>query len=140
MPVHFELSITNADKPELQREEVERRVTQFAGIAPVWLTRAATFGRKAELFPGVAFVLGWDTAIRIIDPKYYGGKNARDAALRKLLELECRFIVGGRLDAIGAFRIWDGGALVNEFAELFVSLTEPDFRVDVSSSELRSKE
>ena len=43
VPVHFELSVTNADKPELPRDEVERRLAQFAGFAPVWLTRAATF-------------------------------------------------------------------------------------------------
>src|SRR5262245_46369649 len=67
--VHFELSITNADKPELPREEIERRVAQFAGVGPVWVTRCATFTKKAELFPGAAFVLGWDTAVRVIDPK-----------------------------------------------------------------------
>ena len=81
VPVHFELSITNADKPDLPVEEVERRVAQFTGVGPVWLTRAASFARKAELFPGTAFVLGWDTAVRVIDPKYYGGERERDSAL-----------------------------------------------------------
>src|SRR5437762_1926961 len=47
--VHFELSVVNADKPELPREEVERRVAQFATVGPVWVTRAATFERKADL-------------------------------------------------------------------------------------------
>lgn len=137
VPVQFELSVTNADKPELLRAEVARRVAQFAGVAPIWLTRAATFARKAELFPGVAFVLGWDTAVRVIDPKYYGGEASRDAALRTLFELNCRLVVGGRLDAMGAFRVWDGVELGNAFAELFVALTEGDFRVDVSSRALR---
>ena len=134
--VHFELSVVNADKPELPREEVERRVAQFAGVGPVWLTRAATFEAKADLFPGAAFVLGWDTAVRVIDPKYYGGEAGRDAALRKLLDRGCRLVVGGRIDAAGAFRVWDGG-LAEEFAGLFVAMAEADFRVDVSSSELR---
>src|SRR5215831_19303711 len=58
VPVHFELSVTNVDKPELPREEIERRVSQFAEVAPVWITRAATFEAKAALFPGVAFVVG----------------------------------------------------------------------------------
>ena len=70
---------------------------------------AATFETKAELFPGAAFVLGWDTAVRVIDPKYYGGEAGRDAALGKLLIAGCRLVVGGRLDASGAFRVWDGG-------------------------------
>ena len=137
--VHFELAVVNADKPELPRAEVERRVAQFAGVGPVWVTRAATFAAKAELFPGAAFVLGWDTAVRVIDPKYYGGEPGRDAALRALLVRGCRFVVGGRLDAGGAFRVWDAGAVADEFAGLFVPLTEADFRADVSSTELRRK-
>ncbi len=135
--VHFELSIANADKPELPLDEVERRLTQFLGLAPVWVTRAATFEAKADLFPGAAFVLGWDTAMRVIDPKYYGTEAARDTALRTLLERGCRLVVGGRIDAAGAFRTWDARAVAAEFAELFVPLMEADFRADVSSTELR---
>jgi hypothetical protein len=139
VPVHFELSVTNADKAELLPAEVERRVTQFAGLAPVWVTRAAVFEMKADLFPGAAFVLGYDTAVRVIDPRYYGGVVERDAALRKLLDRGCRLVVGGRLDAGGAFRVWDGGGLSAEFDGLFVALTEADFRTDVSSTQLRSR-
>jgi len=137
LPVHFELSIANADKPELPREEVERRVTQFANVGDVWITRAPTFEAKADLFPGAAFVLGWDTAVRVIDPKYYGGEVGRDAAMRKLMERGCRFVVGGRVDREHRFRVWDGGDLPEEFAGLFVALTEADFRADVSSTQLR---
>jgi hypothetical protein len=137
--VHFELSVVNADKPELPREEVERRVAQFAGVGPVWVTRAATFEEKAELFPGAAFVLGWDTAVRVIDPKYYGGDAGRNAVLRKLLDRGCKLVVGGRVDASGAFRVWDGGGLEDECASLFVALSEVDFRADVSSTLLREK-
>jgi hypothetical protein len=137
--VHFELSVVNADKPELPREEVERRAAQFAGVGPVWVTRAPTFAAKAELFPGAAFVLGWDTAVRVIDPKYYGGEVRRDAALRSLVERGCRLVVGGRVDASGAFRTW-GGGVESEFAGLFVALAEEDFRADVSSTQLRARQ
>jgi hypothetical protein len=136
--VHFELSVVNADKPELPREEVERRAAQFAGVGPVWVTRAPTFLAKAELFPGAAFVLGWDTAVRVSDPKYYGGESGRDAALRTMLESGCRLVVGGRVDASGAFRTWDGNEMGREFAGLFVALAEEDFRADVSSTQLRA--
>src|SRR5947207_12169543 len=61
VPVAFELSVANVDKPELTAEEVARRVARFAGVGPVWVTRAATFEAKAGLFPGAAFVLGFDT-------------------------------------------------------------------------------
>lgn len=137
--VHFELSVRNADKPELPREEVERRVRQFAGVGPVWLTRSPTFEQKADAFPRTAFVLGWDTAVRVIDPRYYGGEAGRDAALRKLLARGCWLVVGGRVDALGRFREWDGDGLPAEFAPLFVPLTEADFRADVSSTQLRGE-
>jgi hypothetical protein len=136
-PVDYELSVTNADKPDLPRAEVERRVAQFAGVGAVWVTRAAAFEKKADIFPGTAFVLGWDTAVRVIDPKYYGGELGRDRALAKLLDRGCRLLVGGRVDAGGAFRVWEPTAVAAEFAALFVALAEADFREDVSSTELR---
>ncbi|MDY3563812.1 hypothetical protein R5W23_005434 [Gemmata sp. JC673] len=135
--VHFELSVQNADKPELPPDEVERRVKQFAGVGLVWVTRAAAFEKKADLFPGAALVLGWDTAVRVVNPKYYGGAAGRDRALRKLIDRGCKLVVGGRLDPGGAFRVWETPAALAAFGELFVPLTEADFRVDVSSTELR---
>lgn len=136
-PVAFELSLANVDKPDLNANEVVRRLEAFRGVAPVWVTRAATFERKAELFPGCAFVVGYDTAIRLIDAKYYGHEEScRDECLRRLLDRGCRVLVGGR--RIGdAFRVWDGAAIAPAVRELFVTLSEAEFRVDRSSSELR---
>jgi hypothetical protein len=139
VPIHFELSITNADKPELPLPEVDRRLAQFTAVGPVWLTRAATFEQKAALFPGAAFVLGYDTAVRVIDPKYYGGEGPRDAALKRLAEVGCRLVVGGRLDESGTFRVWERSAVPEVFAALFLPLAEADFRVDVSSRTLRGE-
>jgi hypothetical protein len=136
--VHFELSVTNAEKPELPLEEVTRRLKAFHGVAPVWITRAWAFEAKADLFPGTAFVLGYDTAIRLIDPRFYGVDEARrDAALRKLLDRGCRVVVGGRIDAGGVFRTW-ASEMESKFGELFVPLTEADFRIDLSSTQLRA--
>ncbi len=137
--VEFELSVTNADKPELAADEVERRVRQFAGRAAVWVTRAWAFEQKAAAFPGAAFVVGWDTAVRLVDPRYYAADDARrDASLRALLDAGCRVVVGGRVDAAGAFRVWAGDGLAAEYRRLFVPLTEADFRADVSSTALRA--
>lgn len=138
-PVAYELSLANVDKPDLDAVEVSRRLAAFRGVAPVWITRAATFERKAELFPGCAFVVGFDTAIRLVDAKYYGNDGAvRDACLRNLIARRCRVLVGGR--RVGeAFRVWDGEAIAPEFRELFVTIGEGEFRVDRSSTELRSK-
>ena len=67
----FELSVANVDKPALAPEEVRRRLAQFAWRAAVWLTRAPTYTEKAELFPGCVFVVGADTAARIVQPRFY---------------------------------------------------------------------
>ncbi|MCS6863710.1 MAG: hypothetical protein RMJ56_01775 [Gemmataceae bacterium] len=135
--VHYELSWHNVDKPPLSPDEVERRVAQFVTIGPLWLTQAPTFLDKAALFPGAAFVVGWDTAIRVIDPKYYGSVAARDAALRRLLAYGCRLVVGGRIDGQGVFRVWHDHEWSREFGPLFMALSEGDFREDISSTQLR---
>src|SRR5262249_35492969 len=57
VPVAFELSVTNVDKPPLSPAEVRRRLAQFAWHGPVWVTRTPTFAEKARLFPGAAFVV-----------------------------------------------------------------------------------
>lgn len=138
VPVAFELSVRNVDKPDLDVAETDRRTAQFAGVGPVWVTRAATFAEKAELFPGTAFVVGYDTAVRLVDPRYYADDaGRRDAVLARVAALGCRVVVGGRLDAAGGFRTWDVGG--GPLPELFVALAEADFRADVSSTRLRAE-
>ena len=138
--VEFELSIANVDKPPLDPEEITRRIAQFAGVASIWVTRAATFLHKADLFPGAAFVVGFDTAVRLVDPKYYRGDPAlRDAALHSLHVRGCRIVIGGRADAAGRFRTWEAATIDPAFTDLFLPLTETDFRADVSSTALREE-
>lgn len=140
IPVDFELSVHNVDKPALSAEVVTQRVRQFVGFAPVWLTAAPTFRQKAELFPGCWFVVGWDTAIRVIDPRYAGGDPAeRDAVLEGLMQAGCRFLVAGRVDGERTFRRWQGSEVADHYQGLFEVLTEQDFRLDLSSTELRGK-
>ncbi len=134
-PVAFELSLANVDKPELSPTEALRRLEAFRGVAPVWLTRAATFARKAELFPGCAFAIGYDTAVRLVDARYCGGDGAaRDAMLDRFRAAGHRFVVGGRSIG-GEFRTWNAPA----WRDLFVPLGEEAFRVDRSSTELRTR-
>jgi Cytidylyltransferase-like len=139
-PVAFELSVTNVDKPELPPDEVLRRLEQFRSRHPVYVTRAATFREKAALFPGCVFVVGADTAVRVIDPRFYSGDPA--AMLRGLDEIRaanCRFFVAGRVDSGGRFVEVGGVAVPNGYRDLFEGPAEREFRVDVSSTELRSK-
>ena len=132
-PVHFELSRTNVEKPELSDEVVNTRIEQFRGFAPIWVTQAAIFEAKSALFPGALFVVGFDTALRLLDAKYYADEAHRDASLQAIRDRGCQFVVGGRIDSSSVFRTWENPG------ELFEVLTEADFRFDLSSTELRAK-
>jgi hypothetical protein len=136
--VAFELSVANVDKPELPPDEVRRRLAQFLGLAPIFVTRAPTFAEKARLFPGAVLVVGTDTAVRVLDPRYYDGDlGRRDAALAVIRAAGCRFLVGGRTTSEGAFVHLDHVEVPVAFRDLFEGLSEGEFRVDVSSTALR---
>ncbi|HEU5099434.1 MAG TPA: hypothetical protein VFU22_10465 [Roseiflexaceae bacterium] len=139
MPVTFELPILNADKAPLGYAEIERRLAQFRWRYPVVLSRAALFVDKAALFPGCVFVLGYDTAARLVDPRYYGGEAARDQALAFIRAQGCRFLVAGRVQD-GVFHTLDEIAIPAGARDLFSGLPEQAFRVDLSSTEIRAKQ
>lgn len=138
--VALELSIINVDKPPLGEAEVRRRLDQFEASTHVVLTRAPRFIEKARLFPGAAFVIGWDTAERLVQPRYYDGSPAAmEAAFEELARLRARFIVAGRtLD--GEFRTLEPSDVPARFAHLFEAIPESLFRADVSSTELRASQ
>jgi len=137
-PVAFELSVTNVDKPPLPRDEIRRRLTQFDGQASLWLTQAPLFLQKAERFPGATFVIGADTAVRIVSPRYYDGSEPRMlAALGRMRELGSRFLVACRADERRkCWRLADV-PLPASCAELFAEIAPEEFRWDISSTELR---
>jgi len=135
-PVYYEISLLNVDKPPLDFLSLERRRAQFTG-QPLALTAAATFAEKASVLPGLTFVVGIDTAERIVDPRYYG---ASDPAVRKALaqirDAGCRFLVAGRMMG-DSFRTLSDARVPAEFAALFEEIPASEFRVDVSSTQLR---
>ncbi len=137
--VGFELSVTNVDKPALEEAEVLGRLTQFTDDETVVFTRAETFFKKARLFPGRTFVVGWDTAVRLVAPRYYGAD--RDAMLGALAEMWAggtRFLVAGREDQ-RTFKTLKDVHVPQGFEPLFSDLPEDQFREDVSSTQLRAR-
>ena len=93
-PVLFELSVCNAEKRSLTAAEVSRRLRQISD-SRVLLTNAALFVDKASLFPGCWFVVGFDTAERILDPKYYDeNMPRRDQSLRESNDAQTRRTAG----------------------------------------------
>lgn len=140
LDVVYELSVLNVDKPPLEEGEIMRRIGGFAGKGAVALTRAPTFRRKADRFPGSVFVIGWDTLIRLIDPNYYGGEeSAMLTALAEIWALGCRFLVAGR-ESGGDFHTLEEVAVPEGFRPLFQAIPEAQFRADISSTELRERD
>lgn len=136
--IAFELSVANVDKPDLSPDEVVRRLEQFHGVGPVFVTRAPRIEEKAALFPGCTFVVGADTAARIVDLRYYDNEPSQLArSLERIRELGCRFFVGGRLHADGRFMEVGGVPVPDACRDLFSGPDEREFRVDVSSTEMR---
>jgi len=137
--VHFELSVHNVDKPALTVDEVRRRLDQFAWQATVELTRAPTFLEKSRLFSGATFVIGADTAERLVAPRYYGDSEAAMlAALDEMAERGTRFLVAVRRDAAGRVHGLADAAIPDRYAGRFTEIPETRFRMDVSSTEIRT--
>ena len=138
--VLFELSAINVDKPALPVAEIRRRLQQFTWRMPVLVTRAPTFAEKASLFPGAVFVVGADTAQRILAPRYYGGSEPRMAeALDHIRRQGCRFLVAGREDHTGKHLGSEDLGATEAHRDLFSGIAKEDFHVSVSSSALREQ-
>jgi hypothetical protein len=129
----LELSLVNVDKPPLSLVEIERRLLQLHGVYSVVLTCAPTFSEKAELFPGMWFALGYDTALRLLSPEYH---DNIPAMLTRFHDLKTRFVVAGRYHE-GSFQDVSNLHIPCGFEDLFVSIPESKFRKDISSAELR---
>ncbi len=137
-PALFEISTHNVDKPPLEAGVIQARLDQFSGERRrVVLTREPLYARKAALLPGCVFVIGYDTAARLVDPAYYDGDPARMlAALEAIREAGCGFLVAGRL-VEGQFRTASDLAVPAGFAAMFDAIPEEEFRLDISSTALR---
>jgi nicotinamide mononucleotide (NMN) deamidase PncC len=145
----FELSAANVDKPDIPEDELLRRAAQIRDI-PVALTRAPRFTQKAELFPNTTFVLGYDTAARLVDPAY--SKDWKNQ-WKRFQTLETKFLVAGRLSQPlekevalaprsaeprrSRFQCLENLELPDGFEVFFEPIPESMFREDVSSTDLR---
>lgn len=166
----FEISITNADKPALSLDAVVERLQKFLKLPLLhkeenasilshcrWgllLTNAPLFKQKVDILQPLhvsrtdnkpkplPFVIGTDTLVRLVDPKYYN--NSYEQMVAALEGMACDFVVGGRLEQKktddGTEPVFISGEA--EIQELPDSIrpkftTLDNFRVDISSSEIR---
>jgi hypothetical protein len=88
--------------------------------------------------PESVFLVGADTAARIVHPRFYADSEEKlHDALALIRSHRCRFLVAGRVNAEGEFLGLAGANVPAPFEDLFSEIPEANFRLDVSSTELR---
>jgi nicotinic acid mononucleotide adenylyltransferase len=163
-PVIFEMSISNADKPVMEQMEVIRRINLFSSSShldmpddwAVLLTASPLFTQKVTLVnkmvmqdyrhSRLVFVIGTDTLVRLLNPKYYdNNESTMLAAIRDMKQKGVHFIVGGRLEQIQQSKVFISGkeqvqSMPEDIQNMFTLLSEEEFRMDISSTEIRNKQ
>ncbi|MBT3941928.1 MAG: hypothetical protein HOC77_05455 [Chloroflexi bacterium] len=145
----FELSVVNVDKPELPEVEVRRRLVQFSGSYTALVSRAPTFLEKSRFMPDATFVIGYDTAVRLFDGRYYpeydvklDPENTGSATLSAMSEIRrngCTFIVAGRVTEDG-FRTVSDLDIPEGYTSMLRGIPPDIFREDISSSQIRQSQ
>jgi hypothetical protein len=145
-PTVFEVSIANVEKPDLALAELHARLAQFRGRHSVIVTRSATFPEKAQVLPGATFVIGYDTAERLFDPRFYpaydpaadpdGSGTAVGAALGQLMRAGARFLVAGRATD-GRYHTLGDLRVPPLYRGMLDAIPEAQFRADISSTAIR---
>ena len=152
LPLDFELSIQNADKPAVAADRLldrlagtlsgqSSRKTNGEKFAPhgLVLTCLPTFAEKAVVFPESFFVIGVDTLVRIADPRFYENSEAqRDEAIRQIADAGCRFLVFGRVSENRFLEFRDLN-LPGDLISICNAVSGVEFRDDISSSQLRDR-
>jgi hypothetical protein len=90
---------------------------------------------------GVDVQVGWDTAARVVMPKYYEDSDtAMQLVLAEIGHQGCSFLVAGRVDekGDGRFKTLDDIVLPPSTSVLFKPIPEGMFRADISSTSLRA--
>lgn len=134
--VAFEICVDNVDKPALGYHDLKTRSSQFVEHT-LWLTRLPTFIEKARQFPGAVFMVGIDTLTRIGMARYYANEANMHLAFAEFARLGSRFLVFGR-ERNGAFITLTNSEVPEALRSLCDEVHEEDFRMDLSSSELRN--
>lgn len=165
IPVFMELSLTNADKPPIDPLTASERIQKFLQLEDLpnqWgvvLTRAPLFSQKVACLQDcimeradgkdgrICFVIGADTLARLLNPKYYN--DDRNQMIDALLSMKgAQFFAGGRVEqkqgSNGPVQFITGkeelSGLPQELKDKFTIIEEQEFRVDISSTEIRQKE
>jgi Cytidylyltransferase-like len=137
--VVFELPLINAEKAPIDLAEARKRAVQFLGFDTLLLSRSPLFDQKAEFYPNSTFILGADTAARLVAPRFYGNTVAGvDDSLEHLRQQGAKFLVAGR-SSRDDFKTLDDIEIPANYRDMFSEIPESAFKMDISSTELRKK-
>jgi nicotinic acid mononucleotide adenylyltransferase/nicotinamide mononucleotide (NMN) deamidase PncC len=77
VPVHFEISLINVDKPPIDYISLEERIASIQAchdpdfMGDIFVTNTPFFAEKANIFPNSTFIVGADTIARLFNTRYY---------------------------------------------------------------------
>ncbi|RZB89337.1 hypothetical protein D0Y65_028268 [Glycine soja] len=154
----FEISAVNADKPPLSVSQIKDRIKQFEKVGETitillrehygcplteWRARMlSTLMHSHSVLQNVKQLNPWfllDHVTAPHHPKYYDGDyNMMQKILVGCKETGCTFLVGGR-NVDGAFKVLDDIDVPEELKGMFVSIQAEQFRMDISSTEIRNR-
>ena len=133
---YYEISISNVDKPDINESELLKRIQNFESEEKIIVSRSSKFIDKSKIYKNSYFVVGYDTALRILDESYLPPGASLDELFSVLKKNNCSFIVAGRIGVSGSnFDNLDVQGL--KYREFFRVIPEKEFREDISSTEKR---
>ena len=103
------------------------------------MTNAPSFSQKSKIFKNSTFIIGMDTLLRIFDERYYKGAEDMESSLNTLISNNSQFMVFGR-EVDGHFMTLKDIQIPKNLKNRFDLVSEIDFRVDLSSSEIKRNE
>ena len=109
------------------------RINQFKSLGKLVVTNSEKFEEKSKIFKESIFVIGYDTALRLVDNKYYNDDFRK--SLKIIEKNNCSFLVSGRF--INKKYKKPNNINFEGYDYLFNILSEEKFRIDISSTELR---
>ncbi|KAJ3451935.1 nicotinamide mononucleotide adenylyltransferase [Anaeramoeba flamelloides] len=138
--VIFETSLTNPDKPTIDQNEFHRRRNQFRARGKPYLCSCCPrFLDKILFTRNCYYVIGFDTYTRMFDKKYFKDANEINDLQSLIISHNIKFIVGGRVNN-GKFEYDLSKVKLNPLMkDHFIQLSEDEFRIDVSSTEIRNR-
>lgn len=139
--VQYELCVRNIDKPPLDFLEIERLRAQFSTDELV-LTNVPKFRDKATLLApsgNATFVVGVDTLLRIVNPIYYSDEEEFEETIALFCNRNDRFLVFGRATADSSFATLNAIEIPEKLRPVCMGFTEDQFRMDISSTEIRAR-